>query len=350
MNTIAMKARSRLLYATLLALSCIAPAGCQKPVAPIFPERSSPLVWPAPPDIARVRYIGELTGEASLKRRKTGWENLGELVAGPTPTAAFVTPVSVAVQGDLLYVADADARAVYRLDLNNRTLTAIHSAAGERFTRPVDIASSDSRLAVCDSGRASVFLFDLTGRYIGCLSGQLIRPSAVAWSEGDRQWWVVDSGAHACLCFSEGGGLVRSIGSRGSADGEFNFPAGLAVDARGVPIVADSMNFRIQILASDGGPARSFGKKGDAAGDFALPRDVAVDSEGHVYVLDNQFENVQIFDREGRLLMAFGQEGRAPGQFHLPSGITIDRQDRIWIADTYNRRIQVFQYIAETPQ
>lgn len=112
-------------------------------------------------------------------------------------------------------------------------------------------------------------------------------------------------------------------------------------------VVADAMNFRVQVFDDAGMPVTIFGKKGDAAGDFARPRGVAVDSDGHLYVVDNQFENVQIFDRDGRLLMAFGHEGDQPGQFALPSGITIDTHDRIWIADSYNRRVQVFQYLSE---
>lgn len=335
----------------ILAFGLPMAAGCQKPLAPIFPEVRPPLVWPPPPNAPRISFIGELTGAESLKRPNTGWQDLGELLAGPTPKAKFVTPTSVAVRSDIIYVADADAQSVYRLNLNSREFTAIRSAEGAAFGRPVDLAVSELRLAVCDSARNAVFLFDFKGRYLSALShGEMKRPCAVAWDSARREWWVLDSAAHACHVFDENGHYGRSIGSRGAGDVELNFPAGLTISPQFGAVIADSMNFRVQFLGTTTQPARAFGQKGDAAGDFALPRDVAVDTEGHVYVLDNQFENVQVFDSEGRLLMVFGEEGRRPGQFQLPAGITIDARNRIWIADTYNRRVQVFQYLAESPQ
>ena len=77
--------------------------------------------------------------------------------------------------------------------------------------------------------------------------------------------------------------------------------------------MADSGNFRVQVLDLDGEVQAVFGEKGDAAGDLSLPKGVATDSQGNIYVVDAHFENVQVFDSTGRLLMAFGREGRADG-------------------------------------
>ncbi|RMF78334.1 MAG: 6-bladed beta-propeller, partial [Planctomycetota bacterium] len=145
------------------------------------------------------------------------------------------------------------------------------------------------------------------------------------------------------------GRVVARIGGRGGEPGRFNFPTAVCWRPPAGLVVADAMNFRVQVFdVGEDRPRLVFGEKGDAAGDFARPRDVAVDSDGHIYVLDNQFENVQVFDQGGRLLMAFGEGGDGPGQFAIPSGITIDARDRIWVADSYNRRVQVFQYLRET--
>ncbi len=404
--------------------------GCQAP-RPVFPPVDPPLVWPRPPDRARIRYIGELTGQASLKAPPKAWAALRALIEGPPPTVAFSTPTAVAVSRDTVYVADAELRAVFMMNLESREFGVIARAAGETFGLPRDIAVSDTRLAVADSRRAAVFLFDLAGRFVATLGagapvpverasvpasqGTLSRPAAVTWNAAAREWWVVDAGSHEIVAFDEAGRLVGRIGGRGAGPLEFNYPAGIGGPAtkdrsetgppeggpsraatvregawmqegapsraatvrerawpqeddcepegagrgrpgyipdtgRGRPgyiAVADSMNFRVQLLDSDGNLITMFGQKGDAAGDFALPRDVAFDSDGHLYVLDNQFENVQIFDRQGRLLMAFGEEGTGRGHFALPSGITIDDKNRIWIADTYNRRVQVFEYLPE---
>ncbi|MBX3396816.1 MAG: 6-bladed beta-propeller [Phycisphaerae bacterium] len=331
---------------------------CQQPQQPIFEQSDGrgALVWPAPPDAPRIRYIGMLSGEASLKARKTGGEVFRELLSGPIEKAVFVTPNAVAARGDRVYVADGQAGSVYELDLAARTFKSIRGAGGGPLAWPADVCLADDTLAVCDSGRSAVFLLDLDGRTRRVFGeGLLQRPSAVTYRRASGEWWVLDAALHAVIVFDRDGQVVRRFGTRGGGPGQFNFAAGLTMDARLGAVIADSMNFRVQFFDAEASesaaePVRMFGRKGDSAGDFALPRDVAVDSDGHLYVLDSQFENVQIFEPDGRLLLAFGEEGDGPGQFSLPSGISIDSQDRIWVADTYNRRIQVFQYLREEGQ
>lgn len=320
--------------------------GCEQPLHPVFPESRPALVWPKPPDLPRIRYIGQLTGEASLGARPKGLDALGAIFTGPKPRIAFSTPMAVAVHGDTIYVADAQNHSVYVLNVATRAFGTISQAAGKPLEWPIDLAMSGDSLLVVDSSRAAIFAFDSLGNYQRALGqGPLKRPVAIAVDRSSRDLWVLDSGAHDCKVLDAAGQLKHTFGQRGSGAGQFNFPVGLGLHPAIGAVVADSMNFRVQLLGDDGASKAVFGQKGDAAGDFALPRDVAIDSQGHLYVLDNQFENVQIFDAAGRLLMAFGQEGRGPGEFYLPSGITIDEQDRIWIADTYNRRVQVFQYL-----
>lgn len=365
-------------------------AGCHSARRDVFPEIHPPLVWPSPPDTPRVRYVGELRGEESLGVEPDFWASLGAIVEGPPARQRLVTPAAVAARWPRVVVADPAAPggpAVYLLDLQRRTMSAIRSADATPLIAPVDVSVADAGFAVVDARRAELLLFDWNGgfrRSIG--SGELGRPAAVWWNAPAAELWVLDAAAHACLAFDEAGRLLRRVGQRGDGDCEFNFPAGMtgttsahfaeiglaggrngasrkpdappmrapavqpdaARDSPGAMtslLVADSMNFRVQIVAPGSTCSRAFGRKGDAAGDFSLPRDVAVDSDGHIYVLDSQFENVQVFDAAGRLLLAFGRPGRGAGEFSLPSGIFIDDADRIWIADTYNRRIQVFQYL-----
>jgi len=321
--------------------------GCQQPQrVSRFPATGLPIVWPSPPDTPRIRYMGDIVGEESLGAGSRGWKSLGEVLTGPAPKIRFTTPTAVAVRGERAYVADGQAGAIYVCDLGRRRIESIREAGGKPFEWPIDVAATDGGIVVCDSRRGAVFTFDGGDRFVRAIgTGALQRPAAVAWRGEANEIWVLDAGAHACVVFDVGGNRLRALGGRGAQPGAFNFPAGLTWRSGIGAVVADSMNFRVQLIDAQGTAVEAFGQKGDAAGDFAMPRDVAVDSEGHLYVLDNQFENVQIFDRHGQLLMAFGQEGRGPGEFYLPSGITIDDRDRIWIADTYNRRVQVFQYL-----
>ncbi len=340
-----MRRRSSLITPAMFALAAL--CGCQAPRGPVFPAIDPPIVWPRPPETPRIRYVGQLTGGRELGAHPPGWSPLRALIAGPPPQRAFSTPTAVAVDGPRVYVADGQMQCVHVLDLEARTIDAISNAGGSPLLWPSDVAIAGEHLVVADSRAAAVHWFDLAGRHLESTgAGEFIRPAAVAWHAPSRRLWVVDAGAHACILLGRDSLAPLRIGTRGSAAGEFNYPAGLAARDEAIAI-ADSMNFRIQVLSPEGTPRLVFGRKGDAAGDFSLPRDVAYDSDNHLYVLDSQFENVQIFDPQGRLLLAFGREGNGPGEFWLPSGITIDAQDRIWIADTYNRRVQVFQYLKQ---
>ncbi len=338
----------------LLALGAIALAGCATDNKPIFSPLREPLVWPKPPETARIRYVGEISGEASLNRAKTGGQVLRELFTGPTPMAGFSTPLAVAVDGETVFVADPacpTGPAVHVLSLGARSYSQITQVAGETLQWPIDVALQNGQLAIADAKRATVYVRSAGAQSFTAFGrGVLQRPASAAWSSDGGELWVVDAGSHSVVVFDTSGQLRYTIGGQGNRPGLFNFPTAVCVAGGGeqsAVIVADAMNFRVQVLDVVGQPVRAFGKKGDAAGDFALPRDVAVDRDGHVFVLDNQFENVQVFERDGRLLMAWGSEGEGPGQFNLPTGITIDAQDQIWVADTYNRRVQVFQYVRE---
>ncbi len=331
-----------------LGFLLLALVGCQSPPRPIFPPIDPPLVWPPPPDTPRIRYIGVLLGEASLGARPRGWDALRQVLAGPEPQIEFVRPVAVAVVHERVYVADPGLGTVHLLDLKQRSHRVLTGAPDDPLRMPIDLAVIPSgRLLVADRGRAAVDIFDLDGRWRETRRWpEVTGPVSLAFDAARGVTWIADAAAHACWAVGDGG-IVERIGQRGGRAGQFNYPSAVAFDPHVGLVVADAMNFRVQIFRENAEPLRVFGRKGDAAGDFARPRDVAVDSAGHIYVVDNQFENVQVFTTAGELLMAFGQGGDGPGEFSLPAGLTIDEQDRIWVADSFNRRVQVFQYLAE---
>ena len=326
--------------------------GCATAPGPIFPRVSPDVVWPQPPDTPRIRYIGELRGEASLGRKPEGWDAIRGLLTGPEPQMEFMRPTAVAVAGERVFVADAGLGVVHMLDLATRDYQTLRGNPEDPLHAPLDVlVTPTGDLLVADRRRACLDVFDSAGNWrLTRRYDELRGPIALCWDAFADGCWVVDVPTHTCVLLDEQWQVVRTIGGRGGEVGQFNYPAAAAWHPALGLAVADAMNFRVQVFDAAGDVTLTFGQKGDAAGDFSRPRDIAVDSAGHIYVLDNQFENIQIFDRLGRLLMAFGEEGDGPGQFALPGGITIDDRDRIWVADSYNRRVQVFQYLAENEQ
>jgi DNA-binding beta-propeller fold protein YncE len=86
-----------------------------------------------------------------------------------------------------------------------------------------------------------------------------------------------------------------------------------------------------------------WGTEGDGSGQFNNPAGVAVDSEDNVYVTDVNNNRIQKFTANGTFITSWGTEGEGEGQFSGPEGIDIDSQGGVYVADTGNFRIQVFR-------
>ena len=325
---------------------------CGRPAGVIFPELAKPLVWPSPPETARIRYIGQLATSDDLKAAVPFGQAVGDALFGKATAYSMLSPYALCTDGgDRLFVADSNAQLVHVFDLKTRKyLRWTPNNPQKRFAQPVGIAFDEAggRLFIADSVGGLVYIFDREGRQLTAFgAGMLWRPCGMAFDQKRSRLFIADAGSHQVIVASPTGQLVARLGARGTALGEFNYPTNVAIDSKGLLYVSDSLNFRIQQFSPDLKPLRQIGRKGDLPGYFGQPKGIAVDSQDHLYVVDANFEAVQIFDDQGRLLLDFGQEGREPGTFWLPAGIFIDHGNRIWIADTYNRRVQVFQYLPE---
>jgi DNA-binding beta-propeller fold protein YncE len=340
-------------YALLGATSVI---GCGGKPAALFPPPPQPIVWPAPPEPARVRYVGQIVTSADLRPTPNFGQGLGEAVFGKMPVRSMLTPYALCTDGgDQLFVADSNAQVLHVFNLRTRKYARrVPAVQPRRFAQPVGIAhegpDSRGRLFVADSAGACIYIFDRDGYTLRIVRGEFIqRPCGLAYDARRQRLFVADAVLHQVLVLSRDGQLVARVGARGTGPGQFNYPTNVAVDSQGRLYVSDSLNFRVQQFGPQLNHLRTIGQKGDLPGYFAQPKGVAIDSQDHLYVVDANFEAVQVFDADGNLLLTFGQEGRGPGEFWLPSGIFIDASDRIWVADSYNRRVQVFQYLAEAP-
>ncbi len=324
-------------------------AGCQPQMGPppAQVEIRGPLVWPQPPLRPRIRFLKTVARPTDLGIKSSFLERLGEIIVGREEDW-FVRPSGVAVGGDVIYVADPGAQALWILDSRKGEFRKIQDARGQRLISPVSVTvDSKNRIYLADSYLAKIFVYDIEGKPIATIEQPgLSRPAGLFYDARHDRLYVADSAAHQIWIFSGEGKSVGVIGQRGTDHGEFNFPTHISVGRDGALYATDTLNFRVQIFDTNGKFAGQFGRHGDSSGDFASPKGVALDSEGHTYVVDALFDAVQIFDRQGRYLLTFGERGIGPGQFWLPSGVFIDDHDRIYVADSYNQRIQIFEYLA----
>ena len=135
---------------------------------------------------------------------------------------------------------------------------------------------------------------------------------------------------------------VLSFGKQGSSVRMFNFPWGVAVNARDEIAVTDCYNHRVHIFNSDGNYLRSFGREGNKAGEFKNPRGIVFHNNGNIFVADNGNHRIQIFSGEGEYVGGFGGKGRLDSQLTLPRGLSVDCDGNIIVADSGNKLIKIF--------
>ena len=305
------------------------------------------LVWPAPPDAARIAYVTSIHRPADAGIKASGWGRLTRWLTGSDKgNEPLQKPFGLALDDqDNLCLTDTGAHAVCFFDRTKKQWQRWTQLGDLAFSSPVAVAKYQQIFFVADSGLASVVAFNSKGKLLFQITNGLERPCAL--TVNPERLWVADSQRHCVSAFDLAGRFLAALGRRGSGPGEFNFPTHLAQDAAHNLFVTDSGNGRIQMFDASGQFLRQVGSLGDNLGHFGRPKGVAVDALGHVYVVDALFDNLQIFDRESRFLMPLGAAGTGPGQFFLPSGIGISRHNEIFVADTYNHRVQVLQYVGE---
>ncbi len=331
-----------LLLAALLALPF---AGCGTVASPKLALQADAQVpiWPSPPDPARIRYAGSVTGPQDWGITKSGFRRLIEVFTG-SGDEHFIRPTGVAEHQGVLYVADPGARALWILDAAKNQTIKLVRVGQAALESPVAVAvRPDGAVFVADSRLKAVFLLNRAGELIGVAApAGLERPAGLAYDPASQRLYVADSASQRIVVFGPNLASIRSWGQAGGGDGDFNYPTHLALDPAGTLLVSDALNFRVQAFDADGRFLWKFGHHGDGSGDLAAPKGVAADRDGHVFVVDALFSAVQIFERDGRLLLGFGERGALPGQFWLPGGIFINPRNEIFIADAHNRRVQHF--------
>lgn len=326
----------------------------------------SKIVWPNPPEIARIKYLTLFYGEkykSKAQQKKVGWmERLSGVTAGDIPDREklrfqLVTPYGVAVDSKgRIYVADSKVRVVFITNLENGEVELIKHGVHARFTWPTGLALDDTdRLFLADPGMKRVLVFNKEHKVEATISQGIVSPGGIAVDNENRLLYVPDAELDQVLVFDADPPfkLLRKIGTGGdkehrqTAPGDFSRPSNVAVDKEGNVYVSDTWNDRIEIFDADGTFIRTWGKAGDGPGYLARPKGIAIDSDGHVWVADTVQDRVQVFTPEGRLLIYLGGHGLLPGQFRSLTGLAIDNQNRVITSEQFPGRVQVFRYVTD---
>jgi tripartite motif-containing protein 71 len=220
---------------------------------------------------------------------------------------------------------------------------------------------SSGNIYVVDTKHDRIQKFDATGNYLlqwggtGTASGQFMLSNGGAFgiavdSTLGRVYvvdssWTTGSGYGRVQEFDTSGNFLKVLATPGAGQLQVSNPESVAVDSSGNVYIADSGNYRIEVINSSGYYVRSIGGgygSPPSDGQFTMTVGVAVDSTGNVYVSDAFGDRVQKFNSQGTYVSKLASVGSGNGQVNLPFGIAVDKADNLYIADLGNSRIDKF--------
>ena len=272
----------------------------------------------------------------------------------------FLCPAGVGLDpSGNVYVADPGNHRIQKFDSSGNFLGewGTYGFGEGEFCYPYGVAVDalggqlSGHVYVADTLNHRVQKFDSEGKFLtmwgskGTADGEFWHPHGVAVGPSGEVF--VTDWSPRIQKFDSEGKLLETWGSRGSGHGELWYSHGIAVDPSGNVFVADADNHRIQEFDSEGRFLASWGSIGSGDGEFFFPNGVAVDSSGGVYVADSGNHRVQKFDSSGRFLTKWGALGSGDGEFRRPFGIAAAEAfpgpQSVFIMDTYNHRVQKFR-------
>lgn len=242
----------------------------------------------------------------------------------------------VAVAAGLLCVAAAQAA--------DREIVA--PGSGDRaLDVPMSVAILGNDLWVADFSSHRIQRYTEEGAFVlgwgreGDGPGEFRGPAGVA-VDRDGFVYVTDFYNQRVQKFTAEGRYVATWTGPGGELDPFRGPAGIAVDAQGRVFVADVDQQQIHVFRNDGVWLRSFGATGYGDGGLVEPWGIAHDALGRVLVTDRATGRVQAFTPEGDWLASFAGWGSDAG-LRGPVGIAADAH-HIVVADLLNHRVASF--------
>lgn len=319
------------------------------------PKAVKPPVWPAPPEVPRYIYMGDLRGESNRikdsKEKKSTMSRFFSALVGleneSIPLIDLLRPQHGAVdEKGRIYVADPGRQSVFVFDEITSEFTVWNESQSDiPFKSPISIALVEEKVLVTDSEQGLVFVFNPQGEIISKLGSFILkRPTGIAYDPSRKRIYVSDTDQDSIRVFNIKGALLDTLGSKGTKPGQFNHPTFLQYKNNKLYVV-DSLNARIQVLDLQDNSIRIIGQRGLYVGNFSRPKGIALDSDDNLYITESYYDHLLIFNPDGKFLMSIGGSGQKAGQFSQPTGVWIDHKDRLFVSDMLNSRVSIFQYL-----
>lgn len=261
----------------------------------------------------------------------------------------FSSPRSIFISEDLyLYVCDTKNSRVQIFN-SKEELYDVISFPEMKSPCSLAIDYKTENIYILDADDFKIRVFDREGNKLSNFGGLGDSPwkfkgaSSICIANNNKVY-VSDTKDSKIKVFTLHGQYLTSFGKNGEASGEYKAPYNIVFDGA-LLYVLDDAQPRVNIIDKAGIPQFMFGERGTDQGKFTVPKGIAVDERGRIYVSENLTHRVQIFNNQGKFLYSFGKKGNTEGSFSDPEGICISPQNKIYVLDRGNNRIQVFKYL-----
>ena len=234
--------------------------------------------------------------------------------------------------------------------------------------RGIAVHYKTGNIYIADQEHNRVQVFLCNGEFLFMFNERMNKPLGISLSK--ERVFVTQFGGNSLNMYELGGKYIKSVGSKGSGEAQFESPYGLAVSDRTNNIyVCDYYNSRIKIFTEDLLYISMLG-----IGVFNRPRDIKVmrdrilvldesdpcmfvlsldhvltnrlitrgdgkqtnnpicfdiDREYNIIMSDYSNHCVYVFNQEGELIHKFGKKGQDIGELNSPWGVALDNTGRI---------------------
>lgn len=254
-------------------------------------------------------------------------------VDGNFTEASFNKPQGMAIDGDILYVADTENHSIRRVDLKTKkvetiggtgTLEGFNGFGGKpletALRSPWDLSLVGKELYIAMAGSHQIWRLDLDKNYIEPYAG--------------TRWEARTDGNIKKSAFAQPSGIVSDGKNLFVADSESN--------------IIREINFeKANVETLVGGDLWVFGDVDGKGDDVRLQHPLGIEIyDGKVLVADTYNHKIKLLDPNKRTVKTFigtGKSGQNDGKnptFYEPGGISL-AGDKLFVADTNNQAIRV---------
>lgn len=305
----------------LLAFLTIISGACSTKNAIKSPTAEELILFPAPPDTARIQFLTFINTSADIIEPISGFK---KFFVGEEKPNGIGRPFGITSRKEKIYICDPGIGGLEIIDLDKRSFEYFLPTGKGQLRQPLNcFVDKQNYLFVADGSRRQIVVFDSSGKYIHAFGeAENYKPIDV-YVNADKVYVTNLPGNSFHVYNRTNFELLNTFPevSKGD-DGFLSMPTSVYCLNDQV-FITDFGEGKIMVYDTTGKFIRSIGSYGRGIGQFARPKEICLDKQGNLYVVDAAFENVQIFNNQDQLLTYFG----GAGNMNLPVGISIDYEN-----------------------